>query len=64
MVFIKRIDIRGFKTFNKKVSINLGTGFTVITGPNGSGKSNILDSLKFALGELSLENSEAEAYPT
>ncbi|HZY48099.1 MAG TPA: chromosome segregation SMC family protein, partial [Candidatus Bathyarchaeia archaeon] len=53
MVFIKRIDIRGFKTFNKKVSINLGTGFTVITGPNGSGKSNILDSLKFALGELS-----------
>ena len=53
MVFIKRIDIRGFKTFNKKVSINLGKGFTVITGPNGSGKSNILDSLKFALGELS-----------
>src|SRR5712692_8819226 len=53
LVFIKRIDIRGFKTFNKKVSINLGTGFTVVTGPNGSGKSNILDSLKFALGELS-----------
>ncbi len=53
MVFIKRIDLRGFKTFNKKVSVNLGTGFTVITGPNGSGKSNILDALKFALGELS-----------
>jgi chromosome segregation protein len=52
-VFIKRIDLRGFKTFNKKVSVNLGTGFTVITGPNGSGKSNILDALKFALGELS-----------
>src|SRR2546426_244820 len=53
LVFIKRIDLRGFKTFNRKVSVNLGTGFTVITGPNGSGKSNILDSLKFALGELS-----------
>ncbi len=53
MVFIKRIDIRGFKTFNKKVSVNLDRGFTVITGPNGAGKSNILDSLKFALGELS-----------
>jgi chromosome segregation protein len=52
-VFIKRIDLRGFKTFNKKVSVNLSTGFTVITGPNGSGKSNILDALKFALGELS-----------
>ncbi|TMI25983.1 chromosome segregation protein SMC [Candidatus Bathyarchaeota archaeon] len=53
MVFIKRIDIRGFKTFSKKVSISLDRGFTVITGPNGSGKSNILDGLKFALGELS-----------
>src|SRR5947208_364246 len=53
LVFIKRIDLRGFKTFNKKVSVNLDTGFTVITGPNGSGKSNILDGLKFALGELS-----------
>ena len=53
MVYIKRIDIRGFKTFNKKVSVPLDRGFTVFTGPNGSGKSNILDSLKFALGELS-----------
>ncbi len=53
LVFIKRIDIRGFKTFSKKVSIGLDRGFTVVTGPNGSGKSNILDSLKFALGELS-----------
>ena len=53
MVFIKRIDLRGFKTFNRKVSITLGKGFTVVTGPNGSGKSNIFDGLKFALGELS-----------
>src|SRR5437899_1847871 len=53
MVYIKRIDIRGFKTFSKKVSIGLDRGFTVITGPNGSGKSNILDALKFSLGELS-----------
>ena len=53
MVFIKRIDIRGFKTFNKKTSIGLDRGFTVFTGPNGNGKSNILDGLKFALGELS-----------
>src|SRR3989441_2045706 len=53
MVYIKRIDIRGFKTFSKKVSIGLDRGFTVITGPNGAGKSNILDALKFSLGELS-----------
>src|SRR5947209_19660507 len=52
MVYIKRIDIRGFKTFSKKVSVGFDRGFTVITGPNGSGKSKILDALKFSLGEL------------
>ncbi|MEM3429833.1 MAG: chromosome segregation protein SMC [Candidatus Bathyarchaeia archaeon] len=53
MVFIKRIELRGFKTFSRKVTLKLGRGLTVITGPNGSGKSNILDALRFALGELS-----------
>ncbi len=53
MVFVKRIDLRGFKTFGRKVTLRLGQGLTVITGPNGSGKSNILDALRFALGELS-----------
>ena len=53
MVYIRRIDLRGFKTFGKKVSLNLDRGLTVITGPNGSGKSNVIDSVKFALGELS-----------
>lgn len=54
MVYIKHIEIRGFKTFgNKKVTIPLDRGFTVITGPNGSGKSNILDAVRFVLGDLS-----------
>jgi len=53
LVYIKRIDLRGFKTFGKKVSLSLDRGFTVITGANGSGKSNIVDSVKFTLGELS-----------
>jgi chromosome segregation protein len=53
LVYIRRIDLRGFKTFGKKVSINLDRGLTVVTGPNGSGKSNVIDSVKFALGELS-----------
>jgi len=53
LVYIRRIDLRGFKTFGKKVSLNLDRGLTVITGPNGSGKSNVIDSAKFALGELS-----------
>jgi len=53
MVYIRRIDLRGFKTFNRKATLRLSQGLTVITGPNGSGKSNILDALRFALGELS-----------
>ncbi len=53
MVYIKRIDLRGFKTFGRKVSISLDRGLTVITGANGSGKSNVMDSVKFTLGELS-----------
>jgi len=53
LVYIKRIDLRGFKTFGRKVTLKLGQGLTVVTGPNGSGKSNVLDSLRFALGELS-----------
>ncbi len=53
MVHIKRITIKGFKTFGKKTTISLEKGLTIVTGPNGSGKSNIMDSIKFALGELS-----------
>ena len=60
MVYIKRIDLRGFKTFGKKTTIHLGRGLTIVTGPNGSGKSNVLDSVKFALGELSPKELRGE----
>lgn len=52
MVYIKRIEIRGFKSFKNRTVINLCKGLNVITGPNGSGKSNIVDAIRFALGEL------------
>ncbi len=52
MVFIKRLELRGFKSFGSRVvNLNFEKGFTVITGPNGSGKSNILDAVTFCLGE-------------
>ena len=60
MVYIKRIDLRGFKTFGKKATVHLDRGLTIITGPNGCGKSNILDSVKFALGELSPKELRGE----
>jgi chromosome segregation protein len=54
MVYIKRITIQGFKSFGpKRVVIKPEKGFVVITGPNGGGKSNVLDAIKFSLGELS-----------
>ncbi len=54
MVYIKKVEIHGFKSFGftNKV-INLEKGLVCITGPNGSGKSNILDAIAFALGENS-----------
>jgi len=53
LVHIKKITVKGFKTFGRKTTISLEKGLTIITGPNGSGKSNIMDAIKFALGELS-----------
>jgi chromosome segregation protein len=53
VVYIKRIEINGFKSFGKHTIINLDKGLICITGPNGSGKSNILDAITFALGENS-----------
>jgi len=57
MVYIKRLTIQGFKSFGpKRLSIELEKGLVVVTGPNGGGKSNILDAIRFALGELSAHN--------
>ena len=57
MVYIKRLTIQGFKSFSsKRSSIELEKGFVVVTGPNGGGKSNVLDAIRFALGELSAHN--------
>jgi chromosome segregation protein len=57
MVYIKKLTIQGFKSFNsRKNSIEFKKGLVVITGPNGGGKSNILDAVRFALGELSAHN--------
>jgi chromosome segregation protein len=62
MPYIKKIELKGFKSFGPQiVKVVLDKGFTVITGPNGSGKTNILDAVLFALGELSTRRLRAES---
>ena len=54
MVYLKKIETRGFKSMGAKViTAPVERGFVAITGPNGSGKSNLLDAILFALGENS-----------
>ena len=55
---MKLISIKshGFKSFADKIEINLIGGITTIVGPNGSGKSNIVDAVKWVLGEQSIKN--------
>jgi chromosome segregation protein len=50
-VHLKRITIKGFKSFREQTVLELGPGVSVIIGPNGSGKSNITDAILWALGE-------------
>ncbi len=59
MFTISEIKMRGFKSF-KKSDLQLVSGFNCLAGPNGSGKSNVLDAIRFALGEQSLKSLRAK----
>ena len=52
-MFLKALEIQGFKSFPDRTRITVGKGITAVVGPNGSGKSNLSDAIRWVLGETS-----------
>ncbi|MEH7353081.1 chromosome segregation protein SMC [Neobacillus drentensis] len=55
-MFLKRLDIIGFKSFAERIEVDFVPGVTAVVGPNGSGKSNITDAIRWVLGEQSAKS--------
>src|SRR5438270_2346658 len=58
---IRRVDISGFKSFAERVVFSFEDGVTGVVGPNGCGKSNVVDAIRWAMGEQSAKHLRGKA---